>query len=158
MSCALSIWHSPDFADHTLVMLVCVCVCVYVCACVCVCVRVKERERERDVYGNYWVSITSSRKNRNEFLGQPNRIETEFRPICFCSDLVRISKVVVCASTRRCMKSGCHSFCDVITASGDYCLQRCFSAEEYFVLPGNTWQCPVTSLAIPGGGRDAPGI
>ena len=56
------------------------------------------------------------------------------------------------------MKSGRHSFCDVITASGDYCLQRCFSAEEYFVLPGNTSQCPVTSLAIPGGGRDAPGI
>ena len=78
---------------------------VSVCVCVCVCER--ERERERDVYGNYWVSITSSRKNQNEFLGQPNRIETEFRPVCFCPALVRISKVVACASTRRRVKSGC---------------------------------------------------
>ena len=146
MSCAFSVWHSPDFADRIRVMLVSVCVCV--------CVR----ERERDVYGNYWVSITSSRKNQNEFLGQPNRIETEFRPVCFCSALVRISKVVACASTRRRMKSGYHSFCDVITATGCSCLQRCFSAEGHFVLPGNTWRCSVTSLAIPGGGRDAPGI
>ena len=146
MSCALSIWHSPDFADCILVMLVSVCVCVW------------ERERERDVYGNYWVSVTSSRK-KPEWISwstQKNRdwVQTTLFLLWFGKNL-QGGDVCFHQETHEVWLS---LFCDVVSATGYSCLQRCFSAKGHFVLPGNTWRCPVTSLAIPGGGRDAPGI